>query len=218
MAMKRESVNPQRSESRTCEHSTVAALSVRRSAIHGRGVFTDAQLGRGEFVAFVQGRTRTVDGRLLYTPEEAAMNPNWIGVSTTTWIVPDRPYVYINHSCDPSCGILGVGHLHALRDLAPGDEITIDYSISEANPYWHMECSCGSERCQKRLRSIAYLPPETYERYYPFIPDALATFYQRYRKTGTLADGASPEQDVASWLRSHPSMIDRATADPAADP
>lgn len=176
------------------------ALLVKNSAIHGRGVFTDAPVSRGDFVGFVEGRTTTVERPLLYTPEEADMNPNWIGVTTTSWIVPDEPYVFINHSCDPSCGIRGIGDLHALRDLASGDEITIDYSISKANPYWHMECLCGSARCQKRLRSIAFLPRETYDRYYPYIPDAMADFYRRYRRRA--ADPSRGEQDVVAWLRS----------------
>jgi hypothetical protein len=180
---------------------SVVELSVRTSGIHGNGVFTEVPVRAGQLVACVEGSTRTVDGALLYTPEEAEMNPNWLGVTPTTWIVPDEPYVFINHSCDPTCGLRGLGDLHALRDLQPGDEITIDYSVSEANPYWHMDCSCGSPRCQRRLRSIAYLPQETYDRYYPFIPDALADFYTRYRKKGSGSAGPSTERAIARWLR-----------------
>jgi hypothetical protein len=192
----------------------VVELSVRTSGIHGNGVFTNVPVRAGERVAFVEGSVRTVDGGLLYTPEEAAMNPNWLGVTTTTWIVPDEPYVFINHSCDPTCGVRGVGDLHALRDLRPGEEITIDYSISEVNPYWYMDCCCGSPQCQKRLRSIAYLPQETYDRYYPYIPDALADFYTRYRKKRGAAGRPRTERDVARWLRRE--LRPRAASSPGA--
>jgi uncharacterized protein len=39
---------------------------------------------------------------------------------------------YVNHSCDPSCGMLDSVTVSALRDIDIGDEITIDCKSPES--------------------------------------------------------------------------------------
>jgi hypothetical protein len=113
----------------------------------------------------------------LHTEEEARMNPDWVGISTSRWIDPSVPFKYLNHSCDPSGGIRGSVGLYALKKLRIGDEVTIDYSTVEANPYWSMNCRCGSKNCRGVVRSIVYLPTKNFKRYYPFIPTKLKQYY-----------------------------------------
>lgn len=55
----------------------------------------------------------------------------------------DHPENFVNHSCDPN---LDRNHV-ALRDVEPGEELTVDYSqFSDEN--WEMECNCGSKNCR----------------------------------------------------------------------
>lgn len=156
-------------------------VEVRKSKIHGKGLFVKNRLSKGDFVAYIKGNISTVKKQLLYTKEEALMNSDWVGISMTYWIDPDLPFKYLNHSCDPSCGIKGKRSLYALRDLNIGDEITIDYSTIEGNPYWKMDCNCGSSKCRRIIKSISDLPEELFKKYYPFIPTALRNFYMKIK-------------------------------------
>jgi len=56
---------------------------------------------------------------------------------------------YINHSCQPNAFMMSTrGHIlfFALRDIQPGEEITVDYQVT-----WHDDdkrCTCGAEKCR----------------------------------------------------------------------
>jgi hypothetical protein len=73
-----------------------------------------------------------------------------------------------NHSCEPSAGIRldqGGYRLIALRDIAPGEEITYDYSTYLAGYHEAMRCCCGSRLCRGLIGAFADLPAER-RRYY----------------------------------------------------
>lgn len=59
---------------------------------------------------------------------------------------------YVNHSCEPNCVILPVGHMESLfakKPIAVGEEITMDYARL---PFEHktpeFKCQCGSKQCR----------------------------------------------------------------------
>ena len=66
---------------------------------------------------------------------------------------------FINHSCSPNSeAVLDRGRIHieALRDIAPGEEITYDYALTLERPPTPAEkrrhpCRCGSPNCRKTL-------------------------------------------------------------------
>ncbi|HLP43914.1 MAG TPA: SET domain-containing protein-lysine N-methyltransferase [Candidatus Nanoarchaeia archaeon] len=155
------------------------SVVAKKSQIHGMGLFMQRNVLKGKLVARIKGSISTVDKRMLSTKEEAQMHPDWVGISMRYWIDPLIPFKYINHSCDPSCGIRGRVELHALRNLEAGDEVTIDYSTVEVNPHWQMKCDCGSKKCRNVIKSIEFLPIASFKRYYPFIPTVFKKFYLR---------------------------------------
>lgn len=53
---------------------------------------------------------------------------------------------YVNHSCDPAMLGVGRGFEIAVRDIAPGDEITCEYG--GLNLATEMECRCGALDCR----------------------------------------------------------------------
>ncbi len=77
---------------------------------------------------------------------------------------PD-PADFINHSCQPTCGMSGDVTLVALRDLAPGDEITYDYAMSDGSDYDEFECHCGAASCRGKVTGNDWMLPELQLRY-----------------------------------------------------
>ena len=62
---------------------------------------------------------------------------------------------YINHSCEPNAYMkIHYGHVqfYALRDIRPGEEITVDY-ISTLHPDTK-RCSCGAKTCRGTINRI----------------------------------------------------------------
>jgi uncharacterized protein len=75
---------------------------------------------------------------------------------------------YINHSCEPNCGIIHSNEeyiLTALRDIEIGEEITFDYSTWMNNDYWKMECRCESINCRNLILDFAYLDIKLQNKY-----------------------------------------------------
>lgn len=72
----------------------------------------------------------------------------------------------INHSCSPNAGLRftdeGV-YLVAIKPIAPGDEISWDYSTTLAESNWHMICQCRSPECRRVIGNFETLSPEQQE-------------------------------------------------------
>ncbi len=77
---------------------------------------------------------------------------------------------FVNHSCDPNCRLdfRGAGRvfLIALRDIAPGEELSFDYATTttragiQAFPGWRFNCLCGADNCRGEVGSAEDLPHE----------------------------------------------------------
>lgn len=75
---------------------------------------------------------------------------------------------FTNHSCDPNTGIRlnETGTIIvALRDIAPHEELTYDYSTYLNNPYERMRCRCGAPNCRGIIGNFATLPAALQKRY-----------------------------------------------------
>lgn len=60
----------------------------------------------------------------------------------------DYCWQYLNHSCEPN-GYMNLSDLTvcALRDIAPGEEITFNYLTTESEMAEPFNCICGSSNC-----------------------------------------------------------------------
>ena len=110
------------------------ALEVRQSPIEGRGCFTTRRFRRGrkvgellgERIARAEAERRTSGKRRIRicdVDERTSIDANVSGDATA----------FINHSCKPNLFTRVVGgHVlfFALRDIEPGEELTIDYELS----------------------------------------------------------------------------------------
>lgn len=135
-------------------------LSVRLGT-HGRGVFTEEPIPAGAKIIRFTGPF------LRYSQTSATTFALQIG--------PDL-YIgasgglddYINHSCEPNAGLRIDGttvDLHAIRDIAAGEEITFDYSTTLDEDDFTMACLCGSPSCRKLIGDGKLLPRAVWQRY-----------------------------------------------------
>lgn len=64
---------------------------------------------------------------------------------------------YVNHSCDPNVYIDGQIVFRALRDIEPGEFLTVDYGtfmLTRKDPI--PECRCGSDKCRGTITGLDY--------------------------------------------------------------
>jgi SET domain-containing protein len=134
-----------------------SSLEVRRSTIDGRGCFATGRFRRGRKVAELVGERigraeaeRRIAGRrrirICDVDERTAIDANVSGDATA----------YINHSCKPNLFTRVVcGHVlfFALRDIEPGEELTIDYEISPHPD--STRCRCGAAGCRGTINRLS---------------------------------------------------------------
>jgi uncharacterized protein len=81
-------------------------------------------------------------------------------------VVVDPPITYINHSCDPNCGVIvrresEIIEIHTLRRIAAGEELTIDYASFEFEiEFMEGPCQCNSPSCRGQITGYKGLPAE----------------------------------------------------------
>ncbi|MBU1374435.1 MAG: SET domain-containing protein-lysine N-methyltransferase [Alphaproteobacteria bacterium] len=57
---------------------------------------------------------------------------------------------FLSHSCAPDCRLdMAASQLVALRDIRPGDLLTIDYAETEDVLYRQFACHCGAAGCRR---------------------------------------------------------------------
>lgn len=138
------------------------SLCLKRSNIHGFGVFTVIPIAPGEKVAEYVGEiVRPIIGlmrQLRITPSQSYM-----------FRISDQKVIdatnqgnitrFINHSCDPNCfvkteevsGELKL-YIYANRPIGKDEEITIDYNFSPTqNENLKIPCFCGAPTCRKYM-------------------------------------------------------------------
>jgi uncharacterized protein len=144
-----------------------AKTEVRESPIHGKGLFAKQSILAGEIVA-VKG------GCILTAQEWEALEPQLgaaeIQIAEALFIAPTRheqrdgSMLYTNHSCDPNIAIQGQIVFVAMRDIAPGEELTHDWATTDDLDYV-MTCTCGSPHCRRIVTGKDWMKPELQEKY-----------------------------------------------------
>ena len=140
-------------------------FEVRPSPLHGFGGFAVRWIRSGTRVAeYVGERLTDEDVEARYGDD------NGDPAHTFLFRVGENAYVdaarhgnesrFINHSCDPNCEsdvVDGRVYITAIRDIAPGEELTYDYSLEVEEEVTPGEpdayaCRCGSPRCRGTMR------------------------------------------------------------------
>jgi hypothetical protein len=72
----------------------------------------------------------------------------------------------LNHSCDPTLVVSGDGEvLVAFRDVAAGEELTVDYATLTADPTMLVRCHCETYRCRQMVTGDDWRIPQVQRRY-----------------------------------------------------
>lgn len=136
-----------------------ATLRLRRSSLHGVGVFARDFVPEGErVIEYVGERITKAEAKRR---EELRRARAAAGGDGCVYIfelnrrfdldgdVPGNPARRINHSCAPNCEAQSDGRrvwIVATRDIAPGEELTYDYGFSVRDARRH-PCRCGASEC-----------------------------------------------------------------------
>jgi SET domain-containing protein len=136
--------------------------AVRKSAIHGRGVFALTTLPKGTRIIEYRGR-RTSWGEAMGRGDSDPNDP----AHTFLFGLDDGRVIdarlggnaarWINHSCDPNCEAFEDDasriFVEARRTIRPGEELTYDYRLVVEGRMTKREraqytCRCGARKCR----------------------------------------------------------------------
>jgi uncharacterized protein len=150
-------------------------IEVRASPVQGRGTFAVAEITVAETVEVWGQRWQGVL-TVEYTADDArAELAADHGMVVTQWddqlfSIERRgadPGYFINHSCDSSLWFRDAFTLEARRLVLPGDELTLDYALFEADdsfrPAW--TCQCGAAECRGSLTGLDWTRKDIQNRY-----------------------------------------------------
>jgi len=76
-----------------------------------------------------------------------------------------EPGDFLNHSCEPSCGLVGANVLVAMRDIEVGEELTFDYATCDSSDYDEFTCLCAEPTCRGVVTGLDWTKPELQTKY-----------------------------------------------------
>ena len=139
-------------------------IQVRKSGIHGKGMFALQPIAAGETIIEYKGEVITWREALRRHPHDPTDPDHTFYFHIDDKHVIDAKYGgnaarWINHACDPNCEadeVDGRVFIKALRDLFPGEELFYDYGLIIDERYTpklkkQYECRCGSALCRHTM-------------------------------------------------------------------
>jgi uncharacterized protein len=127
----------------------------------GKGIFAQKPIANRSLITRIRGKELTFEDSLKLGERESYC----LQVDIDKYIIPDEPFLYSNHSCDPNSGINSRLELIALRPIYTGEEVTWDYSTSMLERHWTMKCHCGSPNCRRLITDFDFLSEQLQKTY-----------------------------------------------------
>lgn len=134
---------------------------VRRSQIHGTGVFASQAIRKGARIIEYTGERISQEEADRRYDDESGDHAHVVLFSLEDGTCIDGgsgggPARFVNHSCEPNCEsseVKGRIFLHALRAIRQGEEITYDYRLDyasglSAEDRARYACRCGTPQCR----------------------------------------------------------------------
>ncbi|WP_213306340.1 SET domain-containing protein [Paraburkholderia sacchari] len=134
-------------------------VTVRQSPVHGKGVFALLPLHAGERIFEYKGMVTTWREAARWNARRSNSGHTFLfGLSDGRVIDGGRGgngARWLNHACAANCeAVEGNGRvfIEAIRDIAPGEELFIDYALEIEQPDDDAQrdyaCRCGAPLCR----------------------------------------------------------------------
>jgi SET domain-containing protein len=136
-------------------------IQVRKSGVHGKGVYAVKPIKKGETIIEYVGEVITWDEALRRHPHDPADPNHTFYFHIDEGRVIDAKFGgnisrWINHACAPNCEADDDGErvfIKALRNIKPGEELFYDYGLVIDERYTpalkrQFACHCGDKGCR----------------------------------------------------------------------
>ncbi len=138
-------------------------IDIARDRHGGYGLFAKRPLEPGELAYAITGRlSRKRTFTSIQVSAELHLEPGMLGAHT-------------NHSCNPSAGVkdsaVGGYDVFALRFIAAGEAVTVDYATFESAIVGEglNDCRCGDSICRRAITGWGGLPDERKRHYGAYV-------------------------------------------------
>lgn len=137
----------------TASHTEIACTV--RDLPHGAGLFSLRAFAQGDPILAITGRIQS-------TPTRYSIQLDHGVHIEADGNLPDHemrvrhPWRFLNHSCEPNAAVDG-RRLVALRAIGAGEQITFDYTTTEADMAEPFDCGCGARGCLGHVRGFLHL-------------------------------------------------------------
>jgi SET domain-containing protein len=143
---------------------------VRKSRIHGRGVFAVRRIRKGtRIVEYTGERIGNKEADRRYDDTRMKRHHTFLFTLDSRTVIDGAIETgggdasYINHSCEPNCEAVITGKrifIHALRTIEPGEELAYDYQYertgkNDAELEKFYVCKCGAPGCRGSIMKPA---------------------------------------------------------------
>ncbi|MEZ4668357.1 MAG: SET domain-containing protein-lysine N-methyltransferase [Anaerolineae bacterium] len=141
-------------------------ITIKQSAIAQVGMIATECIRTGEVVVVFGGPYADTEGAQLAIQHGKGVM-QW---DEDVWSIEaegDDPVYRINHSCAPNTWMLDVFTLVARTEIQPGQEVTADYALWEANEDYvsAWTCGCGTPQCRGRVTGRDWRLPQLQREY-----------------------------------------------------
>jgi SET domain-containing protein len=144
-------------------------IEVRPSSIQGEGMFATAPITQGQVVNIWGGTVLLTEEDIESANVRERYTWSTIGEGLYLAVPQETEDLWdkMNHSCDPNVWMQDEVTLVARRDIAVGEELTIDYAMFEGTEWWvgRWKCRCGSELCRGMYTGRDWRRKDLQERY-----------------------------------------------------
>jgi SET domain-containing protein len=136
-------------------------VRVRRSRVHGRGMFALRRIRKGtRIIEYFGDRVSHREADLRYEDKDISDNHTFLFIVDRGVVIDGgvngNEARFINHSCDPNCESVIDDRrvfIEAIRTIRPGEELTYDYQIGRdredpPNVDDIFACRCGASSCR----------------------------------------------------------------------
>ena len=142
-------------------------LVLRRSRIHGRGVYARKDIKKGtRLIQYTGEKISNAEADRRYDDESMSDHHTFLFILNSRWCIDasrgGNIARFINHKCDPNCVAWIEGDeiwIDALKDIRKGEELGYEYEYDFLPGYTVEDlefygCRCGSPNCRGTIVDV----------------------------------------------------------------